>query len=93
MTELVPVARFRNTIPEDHRSSMDTRLAWLWKQRFGTVQSIWRDTDDVQDKTCCTLILQAVLAQDLNSIAILLHRLEGGAQEDTVVLATEEMAL
>ena len=37
MTELVPVARFRNTIPEDHRSSMDTRLAWLWKQRFGTV--------------------------------------------------------
>ena len=69
MTELVPVARFRNTIPEDHRSSMDTRLAWLWKQRFGTVQSIWRDTDDVQDKTCCTLILQAVLAQDLNSSA------------------------
>ena len=39
----VPVERkkFRRQVPAEHRASIDTRLAWLWNQRFGTVQMVW----------------------------------------------------
>ena len=41
MSEVVVAEkRFRQSIPEEHKSSLDTRLAWLWNQRFGTVQTI-----------------------------------------------------
>ena len=41
-TELLPVARkFRKAIPDSHRTTLDTRIVWLWHQRFGTVQMVW----------------------------------------------------
>ena len=76
------IQKFRRSIPESHRKSLDTRIQWLWGQRLGSVQSIWRDSKDVLDHTAATLVLQAVMAQDLNSIELLFQRLEGGAVVD-----------
>ena len=76
------IQKFRRSIPESHHKSLDTRIQWLWGQRFGAVQSIWRDSKDVLDHTAATLVLQAVMAQDLNSIELLFQRLEGGAVVD-----------
>jgi hypothetical protein len=33
--ELVATRKFRAEIPEAHRGSLDTRLRWLWHQRWG----------------------------------------------------------
>lgn len=82
----IPTRKFRKEIPEAHRASLDTRLQWLWHQRFGTVQMIWKDSRDVLDHTAATLILQAIMAKDLDSIAQLFERLEGGSVSDTQVL-------
>lgn len=76
---------YRHAVPEEHRGSIDTRLRWLWNQRFGTVQTIWKDSGDPQDKLACTLILQGIMAKDLESIALLFRRLEGGPQADEEV--------
>ena len=85
--EIVEIKRkFRKQIPPAHKASLDTRLRWLWHQRFGTIQMVWKDSPDVLDKTACTLILQAILAKDLNSIELLFQRLEGGSQDDVDVL-------
>lgn len=81
--------KFRTSIPKEHQGSLDTRLAWLWHQRFGTVQTIWKDSKDVLDKTACTLILQAVMAEDLDSILHLFQRLEGGALVDSELIDQE----
>ena len=81
--ELTSQLRFRNEIPSEHRKSIDTRIAWLWNQRFGTVQQVWQSSKDMLDKTAATLILQAVFAKDLDSIAQVFQRLEGGAISDT----------
>lgn len=75
--------RFRNQIPDAHRKSIDTRIAWLWNQRFGTVQQVWQNSKDVLDHTAATLILQAVFAKDLDSITQVFQRLEGGALMDS----------
>ena len=81
--ELVPIERkFRNQVPKAHRHSLDTRLAWLWNQRSGTVQMVRKESDDVLDQTAATMILQALFAQDLASILLLFRRLEGGAIPD-----------
>ena len=88
--ELVPTPRrYRKQIPKEHKASMDTRLAWLWHQKFGTVQTIWQETDDAQDKTACTLILQAIMVPDLNNIELLFNRLEGGPSQDVVLVEDE----
>lgn len=84
--ELVIVRKFRRSIPEVHKASLDTRIQWLWHQRFGTVQMIWKESPDVLDHTACTLILQAIMAKDLESIHQLFQRLEGGALPDDEVL-------
>ena len=84
--ELVPTRKYRNSIPEAHRQNLDTRLRWLWNQRFGTVQMIWKESKDVGDHTACTLILQAIMGKDLDSIAILFNRLEGGPVSDEEVV-------
>lgn len=76
------VRKFRRSIPEKHRASADTRIQWLWMQRFGTIQTIWNETDDILDKTACTLFLQAVMAKDLSSIQLIFRRLEGGSLTD-----------
>jgi hypothetical protein len=80
--EVVPIHRWRNRIPEEHRASLDTRLHWLWHQRFGTVQMIYTQSEDILDRTAATLILQAIMARDLRSIQQLFARLEGGAIYD-----------
>jgi len=93
--EVVPIQRkFRSQIPEAHKASLDTRLHWLWHQRFGTVQTIWqtsRDNGDVLDHTACTLILQAIMASDLASINQLFQRLEGSSVTDTEILDQDTM--
>lgn len=76
------VRRFRKQVPEAHRGSLDTRLLWLWHQKFGTIQTIWKESPDVLDHTACTLILQAIMSKDLPSIELLFRRLEGGAVYD-----------
>jgi len=80
--EVVPIRRWRNEVPESHRTSLDTRLHWLWHQRFGTVQMVYTRSPDILDRTAATLILQAIMAQDLASIQQLFQRLEGGAVFD-----------
>jgi hypothetical protein len=92
-SELVPVTpqrKYRKQIPDSHRQTLDTRILWLWNQRFGTVQMIWKDSPDVLDKTAATLFLQAVLAKDLDSIAQIFQRLEGGALTDEALLEQAE---
>ena len=82
MTEVVPVRKYRNQVPADHRTSLDTRLLWLWHQRFGTVQTVYSSSPDILDVTAATLILQAIMAKDLKSIQQLFTRLEGNAVYD-----------
>jgi hypothetical protein len=84
--ELVLVRKFRHQVPDSHRGSLDTRIQWLWNQRFGTVQTIWKASQgpggDVLDHTAATLILQAIMGKDIESISQLFQRLEGGAVND-----------
>lgn len=81
---VVPLSdrRWRHEIPEAHRASLDSRLAWLWHQRFGTLQTVYNDSSDLLDRTAATLVLQAIMAKDLRSIQQLFQRLEGGSQFD-----------
>ena len=88
-TEVVPIKKFRSEVPTEHRTSLDTRLLWLWHQRFGTIQTIYTRSPDILDVTAATLILQAVMAKDLKSIQQLFSRLEGGAQYDKEVMDRE----
>ena len=90
MSELVIARKFRRQVPDVHRASLDTRIQWLWHQRLGTVQMIWKESDDVLDHTACTLILQAIMAVDLDSIGQIFQRLEGGALIDAEVLEKED---
>ena len=71
MSDITPIRRWRNRIPEDHRTSLDTRLLWLWHQRFGTVQMVYKESEDILDKTAATLVLQAILGRDLAQPRIL----------------------
>lgn len=87
--DLVPAGprerRFRKEIPQQHRGTLDTRLVWLWNQRAGTVQAVWEQSPDVLDRTAATMVLQALFGKDLNAIALLFSRLEGGAVDDVTV--------
>ena len=85
MTDVVIARKFRNQVPDDHRESLDTRLLWLWHQRFGTVQTVYSNSPDILDVTAATLILQAVMARDLKSIQQLFQRLEGSSVYDEQV--------
>lgn len=89
MSSEVVSRRFRHTIPDDHRFSIDSRLAWLWHQRFGTVQMVWKESPDLLDHTAATIVLQAVMGSDLASIKLLFQRLEGGAVPDEELLEAE----
>ena len=85
MTEVVVIRKFRKQIPDAHRTSLDTRIQWLWHQRFGTVQTVWNESPDILDHTAATMILQAIMGKDLESITQLFQRLEGGAVSDDQV--------
>ena len=87
--ELEKVRKFRTQIPDVHRTSLDTRIAWLWEQRFGTIQTVWKDSPDVLDHTAATLFLQAILGSDLESISQIFQRIEGGALIDVELLERE----
>ena len=76
------IRKFRREVPEMHKGSLDSRLQWLWMQRFGTVQMVWKESQDLLDHTAATIILQAIMAKDLNSIELIFQRLEGGAVAD-----------
>jgi hypothetical protein len=89
-SEVVPIRRYRQQVPEDHRTSLDTRLLWLWHQRFGTVQTVYNNSPDILDVTAATLILQAIMARDLKSIQQLFQRLEGNAVYDQEVVGQTE---
>ena len=90
--ELVVVNRkFRRAIPDAHRASLDTRLRWLWHQRFGTVQTIYSQSPDILDVTAATLILQAIMGKDLDSISQLFQRLEGGSVTDETLQDQEPL--
>ena len=88
-SEIVVSRKFRKEIPEEHRVSLDTRLLWLWHQRFGTVQTVYQGSSDILDRTAATLILQAIMARDLKSIQQLFQRLEGNSVYDREVLERE----
>lgn len=92
-SSLVVVRKFRREIPKDHRASLDTRIKWLWHQRYGTVQMIWNNSKDILDHTACTLVLQAIMGKDLESIAQVLNRIEGGPLEDKVVLELTDQSM
>ena len=97
-TELVvvrelPDRKFRGHVPDDHRTSLDTRLRWLWNQRFGTVQTVYMRSEDLLDRTAATLILQCIMARDLRSIQQLLMRLEGGSLADEALLEDGELPI
>ena len=87
------VRKFRREVPEMHKGSLDSRLQWLWMQRFGTVQMVWKESQDLLDHTAATIILQAIMAKDLNSIELIFQRLEGGAQGDEKVAADKAAEL
>ena len=94
MTSLSELKRlhFRKTVPKEHRVDLDTRVRWMWNQRFGTVQKIYSESSDLLDHTAATLILQCLLERgDLNSIVLLLQRLEGGPQVDEEVRENEPL--
>lgn len=82
--------KYRRQIPDMHRASLDTRIHWLWHQKFGTVQTIALESQDILDQTACTLILQAIMARDLTSIAQVFQRIEGGPLEDEQLLERED---
>ncbi len=85
--ELVaPNYKFRSEIPEEHCRNSDTKLRWLWNQRFGTLQSVWQNTQDGDTKAAATLCLNAAYVGDLTSINLLINRLEGGTMTDTEML-------
>lgn len=81
MSDLVRIEdrRWRKEVPKEHKTSIDTRLVWLWHQRFGTLQMVYNNSTDLLDRTAATLILQAVMMRDLVSIQQLFNRLEGAA--------------
>lgn len=85
------VRKLRNGIPEAHRRSNDSRLAWLWGQRLATVQSIKMNSTDVEDVMAATLVLAATMVGYLPSIELLLQRLEGGAVTDEEVVERDSM--
>lgn len=84
MTDLVhaPQYNFRRSIPKEHRASLDTRVRWLWNQRFGTIQSIYQNSDDLDDRTVASLFINAIWHKDLDSVALIFRRLEGGPITD-----------
>lgn len=94
-TELVLIKahKFRRQVPDAHRTSLDTRIQWLWNQRFGTVQMVWQHSPDVLDHTAATLLLQAILGKDLESISQVFQRLEGGAIDDTELVDKNETTI
>ena len=82
----LPERKYRASVPPAHQTSLDTRIKWMWNQRLGTIQMIWRESSDTLDHTAAMLILQAIMAKDLESISQIFQRIEGGALVDEELL-------
>ena len=82
------VSRFRSEIPKEHCATADTKIRWLWNQRFGTIQTIWQQSTDGTTKAAAALCMSAAYTGDMSSIGLLLHRLEGGPVTDEDLLET-----
>lgn len=91
--EIVSTKRVYRNIPEKHRVSDDSRIQWLWNQRFEVVQTIFSFTDNVRDRMAATLVLSATLSAHLPAIELVLRRLEGGAVPDQVVQEEEALPI
>ena len=94
-SEVVPINRepkhrWRSKVPNEYKGNLDERLQWMWGQKFGTVQTVYLESDDLLDKTAATLVLQAIMGRDLRSIQQLFQRLEGGSVTDQSILTIEE---
>lgn len=87
------VRKYRRRIPEAHCNSLDTRIKWLWHQRFGTVQTIYTSSPDILDRTAATLIIQAIMAKDLDAINQVFQRIEGGSLEDVELLDRSQVEM
>lgn len=87
------VRKYRKSVPEAHQKSLDTRIRWLWHQRFGTVQTVYLQSPDILDRTAATLIIQAIMAKDLDAISQVFQRIEGGALVDTIVLDRSQVEM
>jgi len=85
--------RYRQRVPEAHCGSLDTRIKWLWHQRFGTVQTVFGRSPDILDRTAATLIIQAIMAKDLDAINQIFQRIEGGSLEDVLVLENAQVEM
>ncbi len=73
-----------------HRISLDTRIRWLFNQRFGTIQAVYQDSPDLLDRTAATMFITAIWSKDLDSIMLIYKRIEGGPilDEELVARAT-----
>lgn len=101
MSEVVPVngvivrreqgSNYRREVPKEHRYSIATRLQWLWNQRFGTLQTVHQYSPDTLDRTAAFIILQAIVANDLDNITVLFRQLEGSPQQEQEVAAQRAM--
>lgn len=91
MSGEVVLKTYRTHVPQDHRTNLDTRLRWLWNQKFGTVQTVYSRSEDILDVTAATLILQCIMARDLKSIQQLFTRLEGGAITDKAIVEADAL--
>lgn len=78
--------RMPSNIPEEHRTTDDTRIMWLWNQRLIVVQNIYLNTKNIRDRMACALVLGAAFQGNLASIELVFKRLEGGSQVDTEIV-------
>jgi len=82
--------RWRRTVPEAHQLNLDTRILWMWNQKFGTIQTIFNEGTDEEDRMAATMFLQAILETDLDTIETIFRRIEGTPQTDEEVLSKTE---
>ncbi|QYC53821.1 hypothetical protein SEA_EUGENEKRABS_51 [Microbacterium phage EugeneKrabs] len=82
--------RMPSNIPEEHRTTDDTRIEWLWNQRLIVVQNIYLNTGNIRDRMACALVLGAAWQANLASIELVFKRLEGGSVVDTDVIDSDD---
>jgi len=86
-----PKRRYRNEVPAAYKQSPDSRLAWLWNQKFGTVKAVWENSNDLQDRMAADLLLHAIIDSDITAIKLIFERLEGGAIYDTEMVSEDSV--
>ena len=79
-SEVVPITkalqhRWRNKVPNEYKGNLDERLRWMWNQKFGTIQTIFNEGTDEEDRMAATMFLQAILETDLDTIETIFRRI------------------